>query len=38
MITSGVQTVGEEKAEECLAIDGRISNVDNFNMKYASYL
>jgi hypothetical protein len=38
MIISGVQTVGEDEAEECLAIDGRISNVDNFNMNYASYL
>jgi hypothetical protein len=27
----------EEEAEECLAIDGRISNMDSFNTKYASY-
>jgi hypothetical protein len=28
----------EEEAEVCLAVDGRISNMDNFNIKYASYL
>jgi len=37
MITSGVQIVGEEEAEECLTTHGRISNVDIINMKYASY-
>lgn len=28
----------EEEAEQCLAIDGRIISMDNFTMKYTSYL